>query len=152
MVVTNKRGLDWMIRFINHTFTITRNGNNLQFTINLQPNPSSLTAEDSLQSQVKVKVTFWLTVSQSVSLMTRYLLLFDSYGLVFMGRPLWRDDRSVFCICCWALPAQSFSGPSPLWLATIYCCLRFQTSLFVASYDSLHSILILFLYSPESGP
>jgi hypothetical protein len=46
--------------------------------------------------KVKVKVTLRLTVSQSVSLgvelhlglMTRYLLLFDSYGLVFLGRPL----------------------------------------------------------------
>jgi hypothetical protein len=45
---------------------------------------------------VEVKVTLRLTVSQSVSLgvephlrlMTRYLLLFDSYGLVFIGRPL----------------------------------------------------------------
>jgi hypothetical protein len=49
-----------------------------------------------LTTQVKVKVTFRLTVSQSVSLgfethlglMTRYLLLFDSYGLVFVVRPL----------------------------------------------------------------
>jgi hypothetical protein len=31
---------------------------------------------------------------------------------------------------------QSFSGPSPLGLATIFYCLRFETSLFVASYDS----------------
>jgi hypothetical protein len=45
---------------------------------------------------IKVKVTLRLTNSQSVSLgvgthlglMTRYLLLFDSYGLVFVGRPL----------------------------------------------------------------
>jgi hypothetical protein len=45
--------------------------------------------------KVKVKVTLRLTVSQSVSLgvephlglMTRYLLLFDSYGLVFCGAP-----------------------------------------------------------------
>jgi hypothetical protein len=45
---------------------------------------------------VKVKVTLRLTVGQSVSrgvepqmgLMIRYLLLFDSYGLVFVGRPL----------------------------------------------------------------
>jgi hypothetical protein len=45
---------------------------------------------------VKVKVTLRLTVSQSVSLgvephlglMTRYLLLFDSYGIVIVGRPL----------------------------------------------------------------
>jgi hypothetical protein len=63
------------------------------------------------------KVTLRLTISQSVSLgvelhlglMTRYLLLFDSYGLVFVGRPLWREDGSVFCICCCPLPEQSFS-------------------------------------------
>jgi hypothetical protein len=44
----------------------------------------------------KVKVILRLTVSQSVSLvvephlglMTRYILLFDSYDLVFVGRPL----------------------------------------------------------------
>jgi hypothetical protein len=69
-------------------------------------------------------------------LMTRYLLLFDSYGLVFVERPLWQEDRSVFYICCWPLPVQSFSGPSPSVLATIFYCLRFETSLFVASYDS----------------
>jgi hypothetical protein len=46
--------------------------------------------------EVKVKVTLRLTVCQSVSLgfephmglMTRYLLLFDSYGPVFVGCPL----------------------------------------------------------------
>jgi hypothetical protein len=31
---------------------------------------------------------------------------------------------------------QSFSGPSPLVRATIFDCLRFETSHFVASYDS----------------
>jgi hypothetical protein len=62
--------------------------------------------------------------------------MFDSYGLGFVGRLLWREDESVFCICCWSLPAQSFSGPSPLGLATIFYLLRFETSLFVASYDS----------------
>jgi hypothetical protein len=94
--------------------------------------------------KVKVKVTLRLTVSQSVSLgvephlglMTRYLLLFDSYGLVFVRRPLWREDGSVFVICCWPSPAQSFSGPSPLGVATIFYSLRFETSLFVVSYDS----------------
>jgi hypothetical protein len=35
-----------------------------------------------------------------------------------------------------ALQAQSFSGPSPLGLVTIFYCLRFETSLFVTSYDS----------------
>jgi hypothetical protein len=50
--------------------------------------------EDCYLSQVKV--TLRLTVSQSVSLgvephmglMVRYLLLFDSYGVIFVGRPL----------------------------------------------------------------
>jgi hypothetical protein len=52
---------------------------------------------------VKVKVTLRLTVSQSISLrvephlglMIRYLLLFDSYCLAFLGRPLWRDDGCI---------------------------------------------------------
>jgi hypothetical protein len=57
------------------------------------------TAENALllvAPATKVKVTLRLKISQSVSLgvephlglMTRYLLLFDSYGLVFVGRPL----------------------------------------------------------------
>jgi hypothetical protein len=68
--------------------------------------------------------------------MTRYLFLSDSYVLVSVGHPLWREDGSVFCMCRWPLPAQSFSGPSPLGLATVFYCLRFETSLFVTSYDS----------------
>jgi hypothetical protein len=88
--------------------------------------------------KVKVKVTLRLTVSQSVSLGVelQYLLLFDSYGLIFVGRPLWREDGSVFYICCWSLPAQSFLGASPLGLAAIFYCLRSATSLFFASYGS----------------
>jgi hypothetical protein len=89
-----------------------------------------------LIDKVKVKLTLRLTVCQSVSLgvephlglMTRYLLLFDSYGLT--------RGWVCICICCWSSPAQSFSGPSPLDLATIFYCLSFETSLFVASYDS----------------
>jgi hypothetical protein len=53
----------------------------------------------------------------------------------FVGRPIWREDGSVFYICCWPLLVQSFLGPSPLGLATIFYCLRFETSLFVTSYD-----------------
>jgi hypothetical protein len=43
---------------------------------------------------------------------------------------------SVFCICYWPSSAQSFLGPSPFGLATIFYCLRCKASLFVASYDS----------------
>jgi hypothetical protein len=96
-----------------------------------------------LWNQVKVKVTLRLTVGQSVSLgvkphlghMARYLLVWQLRSC-FVGRPLWREDGSIFCICCWSSPAQSFSGPSPLDLATLFYCLSFETSLFVASYDS----------------
>jgi hypothetical protein len=68
--------------------------------------------------------------------MTRYLFLSKSYVLVSVGRLLWQEDGSVFCMCRWPLPAQPFSGPSPLGLATVFYCLRFETSLFVASNDS----------------
>jgi hypothetical protein len=39
-------------------------------------------------------------------------------------------------MCRWPLPAQSFSGSSFLGLATVFYCLRFETLLFVAFYDS----------------
>jgi hypothetical protein len=55
---------------------------------------------------------------------------------LFVGRPLWREDGSVFSICCWLLPASSISGSSPLGLATIFYSLRFETYLLAASYDS----------------
>jgi hypothetical protein len=47
------------------------------------------------------------------------------------------DERSgLFLYCCWPLPAQSFSGPSPLGRENIFYCLRFETSFFVTSCDS----------------
>jgi hypothetical protein len=36
------------------------------------------------------------------------------------------SSGSVFCMCCWPLPAQSSSGPSPLGLATLFYCLIFR--------------------------
>jgi hypothetical protein len=45
-------------------------------------------------------------------------------------------DGSAVCNCYWPSPGQSFSGPSPVGLLTKFYCLRFETSLFVASYDS----------------
>jgi hypothetical protein len=54
----------------------------------------------------------------------------------FVGRPLSREDGSVFCMSRKPLPAHPSSGTSPLGLATVFYCLRFETSLFVASYDS----------------
>jgi hypothetical protein len=62
----------------------------------------------------------------------RFSLLSDSRGFVDVGRSLWQEDGSVVCNCCWPLPVQSFSDPSPVGLATIFHCLRFETCLLVA--------------------
>jgi hypothetical protein len=97
-----------------------------------------------LLSKVKVKVTFRLTVNQSVSLdvephlglMTRYLLLFDSYGLFVCVTPSLTRGRVCHLYMLLALSSAVFSGPSPLRLATIFYCFRFETFLLVASYHS----------------
>jgi hypothetical protein len=77
-----------------------------------------------------------LEQSTHLGLTSRSLLLSDSCGFVGLGRPLWREDGSAVCNCYWPSPMQSFSGPSPVGLVAIFYCLRFETSLFVASYDS----------------
>jgi hypothetical protein len=95
---------------------------------------------------LKVKVTLLLTVNHSASqvnldvephleLVTIYVLLFDSW-VFFVEHPLLREDVAVFCICCWPLPAQFFSCPCTLGLSTILYTLRFESSFYVASYDS----------------
>jgi hypothetical protein len=71
-----------------------------------------------------------------LGLTTRFLLLSDSCEFVDVGRSLWRENGSVIYNCYWSSLAQSFSGPSPLGLVTIFYCLRFETSLSVASYHS----------------
>jgi hypothetical protein len=155
-----RRGFGLVIGFINNlqvvttiNYTTTASLHNLQslHANILRPTSCSLLCSgfNSLLQlmtdlSVKVKVTLRLTVSQSISfgvephlgLMTRYILLFERYCLVFVERRLWREDGSVFCICCWPSPAQYFSGPSPVGLVAIFYCLRFETSLFDASYDS----------------
>jgi hypothetical protein len=64
------------------------------------------------------------------------------FNIVWQLRVCWcvalslTRGRVVVYNCCWPSPAQSFSGPSPVWLVTVFYCLRFETSLFVAPYDS----------------
>jgi hypothetical protein len=76
----------------------------------------------------------WPLVDQSVLVSsarsgpkTRFVLLWDICGSVDVERPLWWEKESVVYNCCWPSPAQSFSGPSPAGLITIFYCLRFET-------------------------
>jgi hypothetical protein len=81
--------------------------------------------------KVKAKVRLRPTVSRSnthLGLTTRFLLLSDNCVVVDVGRSLWREDGSVVYNCYWSSLAQSFSGPIPVGLATIFYCLRFETS------------------------
>jgi hypothetical protein len=58
---------------------------------------------------------------------TSFLLLSDSFGLFDMRRPPRREDGSIVYNCYRSSPAQSFSGPSPAGLMTIFYCLGFET-------------------------
>jgi hypothetical protein len=110
--------------------SISQQPPSLLFIFRLQTDDSTFTSWI-----VKVKVTLRLTVDQSVSQSVSLGCL--TVSVLFLWGAL-SDERMglVFFICCWILPAQSFSGPSPLGLATIFYCLRFETSVFVTSYDS----------------
>jgi hypothetical protein len=87
------------------------------------------------QVKVRVKVMLWPMVSRQSVFMsspylqpkTRFWLLSDVCGFVDVECLLWWEVRSVVYNCCWSLPAQSFSGPSPTGVMTILYCLRFET-------------------------
>jgi hypothetical protein len=68
--------------------------------------------------------------------MTRYVLLFDNYCLANVGRPLWPRGRVCLLYMLLTLASAVFLRSEYLGLATVIYCLRFETSLFVASYDS----------------
>jgi hypothetical protein len=105
-----RRGLDLMIRFIGLLYRWLQQITNQYLThchllLTGHSTWAILTSNWTVNSSQSRLATDGRSVSQSVSLgvephlelMTRYLLLFDSYGLVFVGRPLWREEESVFC-------------------------------------------------------
>jgi hypothetical protein len=92
-----------------------------------------------------------LTVSQSVSLcvephlglMTRYLLLFDSYGLVFLGSPL------VCCVCnrCLAMALVLLRVTQPFPSKGCFCWL--PNSGFDQICHNINSQFFLLISSPD---
>jgi hypothetical protein len=97
-----------------------------------------------LHRQVPVSQSYSTTDGQSASLSWNKTAIWglrpDSHyiqkitGLLMWGALF--DEKSVIYNCCWSSSAQSFSGPSLVGLVAIFYCLTFDTSLFVASYDS----------------
>jgi hypothetical protein len=122
-----------------------------------------------LRSQVKV--TLRLTVSQSVSLgvephlglMTRYLAItIWQLRSCFCGAPSLTRGRVCPLYMLLGIPNAVSLGSESLVLATIFYCLRFETSHFVASYDSqghgegilprLHTGFCIHLETPVTQP
>jgi hypothetical protein len=114
--------------------------------------------------QVKVKVTLRLTVSQLVLVSSPIWgswpdTLWQLWPC-FCGAPSLTRGWACLTYMLLALAAPSFSGPSPLGLATVFYCLIMEILLFVASYDSqghgggirprLHRGRVLFFCNPSA--
>jgi hypothetical protein len=96
--------------------------------------PSALTVSRMNGFQSKSKSCYdRLSVGQSILVSSpsgaqdEIFVTLRQLRFVDVGRPLCRKDRSVFYNCCWPSPAQSFLGPSPAGLMTIFYCLRFES-------------------------
>jgi hypothetical protein len=90
----------------------------------------------SLSLSPMLRPTVTLGIKHPSGTYDQIFLLSDSCWLFDVGRYLWREDGSVVYNCCWPSPMQSFSVRNPLGLVTIFYCLKFETSFFVASCDS----------------
>jgi hypothetical protein len=102
-------------------------------------NPNSILTT----TEFEVKILSWPTVSFGVSThlgpKIRFLLLSESCEFIDVGCILWREDGSVVYNSCWPSPEQSFLGPSPEGLMTIFHCIGFKTlSTLRAGWPYLH--------------
>jgi hypothetical protein len=99
-------------------------------SLNTSLSESHITTDGRSVSQLS------LGVEPHLGLMTRYLLFIYSYGLDFCGAPSLTRGRVCLLYMLLALAGEVFLGSESPGLATIFYCLRFETSLIVASYDS----------------
>jgi hypothetical protein len=112
-------GFGWMIGFINsfyynhlysQSITITHNQSSDEpFILDCRGLAPRLTSDQS-QSQSHI-ATDGQSISKSWCRATSWthdqiFITPDSYGLVFVGRPLCWEDGFVFCICCWPSPGS----------------------------------------------
>jgi hypothetical protein len=68
-----------------------------------------------------------MTDDQSTSLSWCQALIWGPRPTLYYCQTVWWDDRFLIYNCCWPLPVQSFLGPSPTGLMTIFYCLIFKT-------------------------
>jgi hypothetical protein len=137
--VTNNNGVSigWL-DLLTPSFTITRNRNQLhELTINLQTNPSPLTRSPRSTTVFCYSRSHVTTGGQSASLSWCQAPIYGLHQILFFTvrqlRICWCGALSLkrrrVCVhnSCWPSPAQSFLGPSPAGLVTIFYCLRFET-------------------------
>jgi hypothetical protein len=130
-----------MIKFTGSLYNFLQHFTNHYFRLDildfwpLYTNPLLLESDSESESYV---TTYGQSACLSWNKAPIWGLRLDSYycQAVAGGAPSLTRGRLCRLQLLLASPAQSFSGSSPADLVTIFYCLSFETSLFVASYDS----------------
>jgi hypothetical protein len=120
---------------LSSSFDWTLHGNYSDFQLNSQSSRVESSRVESYVTTYNMPVVFSWNKAPVWGLRPDIYYCWTVVGLLMWGA-LPDEGTGVFYNCCWPSPAQSSSSLSPVGLATIIYCPRFETSLFVASYDS----------------